>query len=279
LFNNSINASVLKLKPTGILGPSCSRNCRPALASPKAAANAPIRARSKSTLLSVVAASTFTAHDNTQSMLNIFFKSKVRYVLILGIVLNMFQQITGINTIIYYAPSIFEFAGFTSNSFAKMAAVALGSVNVIATLVSVGLIEKIGRRKLLIASAIGMGLSMQIVALFFFFILPDVAYASFYSILAFVAFFAIGLGPVTVVLVSELYPLSIRGRAMSVVTAANWFFNYLLSLVFLDLVSLLEIKGVFQMYAIIALLALIFIYRYLPETKGKSLEEIESSMK
>jgi MFS family permease len=212
-------------------------------------------------------------------MLNIFFKSKVRYVLILGIVLNMFQQITGINTIIYYAPSIFEFAGFTSNSFAKMAAVALGSVNVIATLVSVGLIEKIGRRKLLIASAIGMGLSMQIVALFFFFILPDVAYASFYSILAFVAFFAIGLGPVTVVLVSELYPLSIRGRAMSVVTAANWFFNYLLSLVFLDLVSLLEIKGVFQMYAIIALLALIFIYRYLPETKGKSLEEIESSMK
>jgi SP family galactose:H+ symporter-like MFS transporter len=227
----------------------------------------------------MVAASTFTAHDNTQSLLKMFFKSKVRYILILGIVLNMFQQITGINTIIYYAPSIFELAGFTSDSFAKMAAVALGSANVMATLISVWLIEKMGRRKLLIASAIGMGLSMQIVALFFFFASPDVAFASFYSILAFVAFFAIGLGPVTVVLVSELYPLSIRGRAMSVVTAANWFFNYLISLVFLDLVSLLEIKGVFQMYAIIACLALIFICTYLPETKGKSLEEIESSMK
>jgi MFS family permease len=227
----------------------------------------------------MVAASTFTAHDGTQSMLKMFFKSKVRYILVLGIVLNMFQQITGINTIIYFAPSIFNLTGFSEDSFAQKAAVALGSANVIATLISVWLIEKIGRRKLLIASAIGMGLSMQLVALFFFFQSPNIAFASFYCILAFVAFFAIGLGPVTVVLVSELYPLSIRGRAMSVVTAANWFFNYLISLVFLDLVSLLGIKGVFQMYAVIALLALIFICVYLPETKGKSLEEIESSMK
>jgi SP family galactose:H+ symporter-like MFS transporter len=99
---------------------------------------------------------------------------------------------------------------------------------------------------------------------------------AFISLIGYVAFFAIGLGPVTWVVLSEIFPLKVRGKAMTVVVFGNWLFNYLISLTFLDFIGKMGPEGTFLMYALISAIAFWFIYRYIPETKGKSLEEIES---
>lgn len=226
----------------------------------------------------VFAASTFTPHEEKQSTKSLFLHPKIRYVMILGLVLNMFQQITGINTVIYYAPKIFQEAGFTSVNIAILAAVGIGVINVLSTIISVWLIDKSGRRKLLLVGLSGMLLSLQLLSTFLFMKTDHTAAISVIALMSYVAFFAMGLGPVTAVLISELYPLKIRGRAMSIATTANWFFNYLMSLVFLDLMKWMGIVGVFELFAAFTVATIIFVYFYIPETKGKSLEEIESSL-
>jgi len=99
---------------------------------------------------------------------------------------------------------------------------------------------------------------------------------AFLSLIGYIAFFAIGLGPVTWVVLSEIYPLRVRGKAMTVAAFGNWLFNYLVSLTFLELIGILRPEGTFLLYALISVVALWFVYRFIPETKGKSLEEIES---
>jgi len=227
----------------------------------------------------VFAASTFAPHEEKQSTKSFFVNPKIRYVMILGLVLNMFQQITGINTVIYYAPKIFQEAGFTSVNIAILAAVGIGVINVLSTIISVWLIDKSGRRKLLLVGLCGMLLSLQLLSTFLFMKTEHTAAISVIALMSYVAFFAMGIGPITVVLISELYPLKIRGRAMSIATTANWFFNYLMSLVFLDLMKWMGIAGVFELFAAFTVATIIFVYFYIPETKGKSLEEIEASLK
>jgi MFS transporter, SP family, galactose:H+ symporter len=96
------------------------------------------------------------------------------------------------------------------------------------------------------------------------------------SLMAYVAFFAIGLGPITSVILSEIYPLKVRGKAMTIAIFGNWLCNYLVALTFLDFIRGLGADGTFLLYSLISLCALWFIYRFIPETKGKSLEEIEA---
>lgn len=226
----------------------------------------------------VMAVSTYVPHEEKQSTASLFFKPKIRYVMILGLLLNMFQQITGINTVIYYAPKIFQEAGFESVNIAILAAVGIGVINVLSTAISTWLIDKAGRRKLLLVGLAGMMLSLQLLSLFLFIKTNHTAAISVIALMSYVAFFAIGIGPVTAVLISELYPLKIRGRAMSIATTANWFFNYIMSLIFLDLMKWMGIAGVFELFATFTLASILFVYFYIPETKGKSLEEIESSL-
>jgi MFS transporter, SP family, galactose:H+ symporter len=203
------------------------------------------------------------------------FLHKFRLVLFVGFVLSAFQQITGINIVIFYAPKILQMAGFQSTASALVATLGIGIINVFATALSVRLLDKLGRRSLLLVGLSGMALSLGALALALLTTSAFIDKISVISLMAYVAFFAVGIGPVTWVILSEIYPLRIRGKAMSIAIFVNWVCNYLVSLTFPDMAELLGGGGVFLIYACISALSVWFIYRFIPETKGKSLEEIE----
>jgi SP family galactose:H+ symporter-like MFS transporter len=201
----------------------------------------------------------------------------IRPALVVGIGLAIFQQITGINTVIYYAPTIFQFAGFKSASAAILATVGVGVINVLMTVVAMQLLDRVGRRPLLLAGLIGMVVSLVVLGVAFW--LPTqgqlVGWIAAISLAAYVGSFAIGLGPVFWLLISEIYPLSVRGLAMSIATVANWGSNLIVALTFLTLVGVLGRPGVFWLYGLIGIGAWFFAHSLVPETRGKSLEEIE----
>jgi MFS family permease len=188
----------------------------------------------------------------------------------------MFQQVTGINTVIYFAPEIFQSAGLSSAATSILATAGVGAVNVIMTIVSIRLIDRLGRRQLLSWSLGGMSVTLLILAAAFYSgASGQLAWISVASVAVYVGFFAIGLGPVFWLLISEIFPLALRGRAMSLATVANWGFNFIVSVTFLDLVGAVGTAGAFLIYAILSVAALLFIVALVPETKGVSLEQIE----
>lgn len=209
------------------------------------------------------------------------FSKRVRPALLAGVGVTIIQQITGINTIIYYAPTIFKFAGFASDQAALMATLWVGIVNVLMTFVAIYLLDIVGRRPLLLFGLGGMALSLIILGIGF----HQTVSTTFVGIIAliclffYIASFAYSLGPVGWLLNSEIYPLHIRGKAMGVATCANWLSNFIITATFLNLINLLGKSGTFWLYGLIGLLGLIFIWRRVPETKGKSLEEIEECWK
>jgi len=206
------------------------------------------------------------------------FKKTMAGALIVGLGLAILQQITGINTIIYYANQIFELAGFKVGTSAIWASIGVGSVNVIATLFSVWLVDRLGRRPLLLVGIAGMTLSLIVLAATFWFDLPSESLLSVISLMLYVATFAIGIGPVAWLIISEIYPHQIRGRAMSLAIFANWVSNYIVSLTFLTLIEKITSAGAFFLYAAICGFALHFVYRFVPETKGKTLKQIEKDL-
>lgn len=202
---------------------------------------------------------------------------KIRSALIIGIGLAAFQQLTGINTVIYYASTILEFAGYQSATVTITATVGIGIVNVLMTVVSILLIDRLGRRPLLLVGITGMIISLAIMGLAF--IMPglteSLGWVAVICLMLYVGSFAISLGPIFWLMIAEIYPLKIRGRAMSTVTMINWATNLLVAITFLTIIEILGSSGTFWLYGIIAVLALVFVYYCVPETKGKSLEEIE----
>jgi sugar porter (SP) family MFS transporter len=202
----------------------------------------------------------------------------LRMAMIVGVGLALLQQITGINTVIYYAPTIFKFAGLSSASVAILASVGVGLVNVIFTLVAMQLIDKIGRRPLLLVSLAGMTISLIVLGAAF--ALPKLSgslgWIAVISLMVYVGSFAVGLGPVFWLLLSEIYPLNIRGRAMSVGTVANWGANLLVAVSFLTLTHSLGKPATFWLFGGISIAAWLFAYYLVPETKGKTLEQIEA---
>jgi SP family galactose:H+ symporter-like MFS transporter len=204
----------------------------------------------------------------------------VRPALIVGIGLAAFQQLTGINTVIYYAPTILLFAGLPSAAVSILATAGIGVINVIMTVVAIYLIDRIGRRPLLLIGLVGMVFSLLILGIAF--ALPGLSSSlglvSIISLMIYVGSFAIGLGPVFWLMISEIYPLRIRGRAMSAATVVNWGTNLLIAITFLSLVQIIGTSGTFWLYGIIGIGTWIFVYRLVPETKGRSLEEIETQM-
>ncbi len=195
----------------------------------------------------------------------------------------MFMQIcTGINTIIYYTTTIFMLAGFTSDLGAIYATIGVGFVNFIMTIIAIIYTDKIGRKPLLYMGLIGMFFSLIMLGFSF-------NYESIYgisakwlavvSVLVYIASFAFSLGPVGWIMVSEILPLRIRGVAMSACTVSNFAFNFVVVLSFLPMVNSIGEASTFWIYAVICLICLFFVYYMVPETKGKSLEDIENYWK
>ena len=199
---------------------------------------------------------------------------------LIGIGVAVFQAITGINTVIYYAPKIFQLAGFEATKTALFATILVGVVNVIVTIIALWLIDRFGRRPLLITGLVGMGLCLVILGIAFLFEGETSAgLASVVFMITYVAFFAVSLGPVAWLIISEVFPLGIRGRAMGIATFTNWLANYFVSLTFLTLLEKFTITGTFWLYAVICFLGLWFVIKLVPETKGKTFEQIQAFWK
>ncbi|HEY6789802.1 MAG TPA: sugar porter family MFS transporter, partial [Trebonia sp.] len=206
--------------------------------------------------------------------------AKLRPMLAVGVLLAIFQQVTGINTVIYYAPSLLQGAGF-GNSAALLANVVNGAVNVGMTIVAVRLLDRVGRRPLLLCGTAGMALGMTITALSFLggsHLTGALAIVAVLGLLVYTGSFAIGLGPVFWLLIAEIYPLTIRGAAMSVASMANWAANFVVTISFLTLLNAIGGVGVFFLYGFLTLVALAYFWRKVPETKGRSLQQIERDL-
>jgi sugar porter (SP) family MFS transporter len=202
----------------------------------------------------------------------------LRPALIIGISMMLIQQLTGINTVIYYAPTIFQMSGITCETGAISATVVVGVINVLFTIVSIWLLDKIGRRPLLLGGLIGMIISLGVLGGAFWNteLLGDaLKWVTIGSLIVYIASFAISLGPICWLIISEIYPVKIRGLAMSIATFTNWGSNFIIALTFLILVKNLGEATTFWLYAGIGFIGLLFCYFYVPETKGHSLEEIE----
>src|SRR5262249_8722689 len=205
----------------------------------------------------------------------------VRLPLVIGVGLAIFQQITGINTVIYFAPTIFQAAGLSSASSAILATAGVGVVNVAMTVVAIRLIDSVGRRPVLLTGLLGMVVCLVLLGLGFTIGGGSAAlgWITALSLAAYVGFFAIGLGPVFWLLISEIFPLYVRGRGMGVATIANWGFNLLVTVTFLELVEQLGRAETFFLYALFTVAAFIFTWGLVRETKGRSLEEIEADLR
>lgn len=205
------------------------------------------------------------------------FAAGLRRPLTIGIVLAVLQQVTGINTILYYGSILFteQVAGTESASAALWANVWIGTINLIFTVLAVMVIDRLGRKALLLIACSGMGFSLFTLGAAFF-LSSNAAWLILMLILFYVAFFAVGQGPTVWVLLSEIFPTKVRARAMAVCTVSLWIACLLISVTFLSLVKAIGAAGAFWIYAAMCLVNVLFVWRTVPETKGKSLEAIET---
>ncbi|MTH45270.1 sugar porter family MFS transporter [Intestinirhabdus alba] len=204
------------------------------------------------------------------------FTPRLRRALAVGFCVALFQQIAGINAIFYYAPEIFKMAG-ANVSGAMSFTVLIGITLVVATLVSMWIIDRVGRRSLLIFGSAGMAVSLVCTGLLF---RASEAQTTLLliCILAYVAIFAVSYGTVAYVIISEIFPVRVRGIAVSIATFALWGGNFFVSRFFPLLVENISAANTFFIFAAISLVALIFVLAMVPETKGKTLEQIEAEL-
>jgi MFS transporter, SP family, arabinose:H+ symporter len=207
------------------------------------------------------------------------FQPGLRRALWIAVALAILQQVTGINTVLFYGSIIFkEQVGTNSESSAIFANVVVGVVNFLATIVALGVIDRLGRRPLLMLSSAAMAIGQ--LALGLAFLTPHPPAALVLAIMLFcAASFAIGLGPGVWVLIAEFFPTRIRGRAMSLATISLWAACTLLTMTFLSLTKALSATGAFSIYSGMCVVTFLIVWRAVPETKGRSLEEIERSWK
>jgi MFS transporter, SP family, galactose:H+ symporter len=204
------------------------------------------------------------------------FTDRLKMPLLIGLGLAVFQQITGINTIIYYTPMILEMAGFKGYTSAILASVLVGAVQLVMTVIALFLLDRVGRRPLLLIGIGGMSISL--IHLGYLFGSSRVSRVGILTdVLAYIACFAVGMAPVSWLIISEIYPTSIRSQAMAVASVTMWVCNLLVSVTFLSLIGSLGLKFSFWIYAAASIAALVFSFRLVPETKGRTLEEIELS--
>jgi sugar porter (SP) family MFS transporter len=197
---------------------------------------------------------------------------KIRPVLILGIVLAVFQQWCGINVIFNYAEEIFTSAGYSVGDM-LFNIVITGTVNLIFTFLAMRMVDSWGRRKLMLLGSIGLALIYFLLGSSYFFELKGLAILVL--VMVAIAIYAMTLAPITWVVLSEIFPNSVRGTAMAIATTALWIACFVLTYTFPILNKMLNASGTFWLYGLICFSGFLFILKKLPETKGKSLEEIE----
>jgi MFS transporter, SP family, galactose:H+ symporter len=203
----------------------------------------------------------------------------LRPILFISLGLSFFQQVTGINAIIYYAPTILQMSGFKYASNAILATLGIGIINVLFTIIALPLIDRWGRRPLLLYGLIGMFISLIILGTAFYFAsFAALRWVAAASMVIYIASFAMSLGPIMWLIISEIFPLNIRGVGASLAISASWGFNMLVSLTFLTLIQLIGTSHTFWLYAILCILGWIFVYFIVPETKDCSLEQIENNL-
>jgi len=216
-----------------------------------------------------------TEKEKEKTSYRMLFQGKIPKILLIGIVVAAFQQWCGINVIFNYAQEIFSAAGYGVSDI-LFNIVVTGVTNVIFTLVGMYTVDKLGRRALMILGAAGLACIYAILGTCFYFHITGIAVLIF-VVLA-IACYAMTLAPITWVVISEIFPTRIRGMAMAVSTFSLWTACFVLTYTFPLLNSGLGAYGTFWLYGIICVLGFIFIKKFLPETKGKSLEEIENEL-
>ncbi len=195
-------------------------------------------------------------------------------VIVIGILLSVFQQAIGINAVLYYAPRIFENAGAEGGGM--MQTVIMGIVNILFTLVAIFTVDRFGRKPLLIIGSVGMAFGAFAVAL-----CDKMAIMGLFpvvSVIVYAAFFMMSWGPICWVLIAEIFPNTIRGKAVAIAVAFQWIFNYIVSSTFPPLYDFSPMFA-YSLYGIICVIAAIFVWRWVPETKGKTLEDMSKLWK
>jgi MFS transporter, SP family, xylose:H+ symportor len=199
-------------------------------------------------------------------------------VIVVGILLSVFQQFVGINAVLYYAPLMFSNLGASTDS-AMLQTIVVGAANTIFTVIAILTVDRWGRRPLLIVGALIMGVAM--IVLGFLFYSKASGMAPLIAILAYIAGFALSWGPVVWVLLAEMFPNAIKGKAMAIAVAAQWIANLFVSWTFKILIGSSVLNALFNhgfpywIYGAMSLLAAFLVARYVPETKGKTLEAIQ----
>jgi sugar porter (SP) family MFS transporter len=212
------------------------------------------------------------------------FAPRWREPLRVGLGLAILQQITGINAIIYYSNTIFAAAGFaTPEAQANATTWAIGGVNVLATFIALAFIDRLGRRPLLMAGLVGMALSLAAVGLAFMQLKTigpgqqsATGMVTLAALVVFIVSFACSLGPVTWTVINEIYPGVVRGRAVAAATAVNWGAAFVVSQFFLTIIKAIGPAFTFWLFAVFCAGGLVWVYVRVPETKGRSLEQIEA---
>ncbi|WP_051251060.1 sugar porter family MFS transporter [Paenibacillus harenae] len=202
------------------------------------------------------------------------FKPGLRIALVVGVGLAVLQQITGINAVLYYAPEIFKAAGAGTNA-SLVQTILVGLINLLFTLVAMWLIDKVGRKALLLIGSASMTVCLLVIGIAFQ-TGQTAGPLVLVFILLYVASFAISLGPVVWVMMSEIFPNRIRGKAIAIASMALWAADYVVSQTFPPLLGSAGPAATFWIYGSMALLAFFFTWRVVPETRGKSLEQIEA---
>ena len=210
-----------------------------------------------------------TAHEKTEKI----FTYGVA-VIVIGILLSVFQQAIGINAVLYYAPRIFENAGAEGGGM--MQTVIMGIVNIVFTLVAIFTVDRFGRKPLLIIGSIGMAVGAFAVAMCDSMAIKGIL--PVLSVIVYAAFFMMSWGPICWVLIAEIFPNTIRGKAVAIAVAFQWIFNYIVSSTFPALYDFSPMFA-YSLYGIICVAAAIFVWRWVPETKGKTLEDMSKLWK
>ena len=194
-----------------------------------------------------------------------------KIVILIGILLSVFQQFVGINVALYYAPRIFESMGAAKDA-SMLQTVVMGLINVVFTVIAIVTVDKYGRKILLMIGSIGMAIGMFAIGGLAF--MKVIGISTLVFIIIYTASFMMSWGPITWVLISEIFPNKIRGKAVAIAVAAQWAANYLISSTY---PAMMEFSGEFtySFYGLMSILSFIFVWRMVPETKGKTLEEME----
>ena len=216
---------------------------------------------------------------STKAKFSAIFSKKVRPVLYIGLALGIFQQFFGINTVMYYGPHIMSSIGFQGNEMNMLMTLSLGLVNFIATVITIMFIDKLGRRRFLL-----IGSAMAATSLFCMIYLlknttdSSTAILALVCLLIYIVGYCVSVGSLFWLIISEIFPLNVRGSAMSFVASIQWLANFVVAATFLSILTSLGVSFTFGIYACVATLAFVITYFFVPETKGVHLETIENNL-